>query len=271
MDRPPLPREHGAWMMLYTPFAIGAAMTYPSPVGPLLALLFACTSAYFAQNALGLLLRGRGGHNVLPWLVTFLLVLAASVSILIVAHGAYGLLWFGPPAAGLFAWQAWQRHRTGRQIDRSTSVELATVGVLAFAAPATIIVAEGSWSGMAFAVWGACALFFGSSVFYVKMVVGATHDGETVAWRTRAGRVLMVYHLCVVAAVAVAASVVDGTTAILLACAYAPVVARSAYSLIAPPATRLNLKRIGVAEIIYSLWFGLLASARRPESSSSAR
>ncbi len=122
MARLPLPREHGAWMMLYTPFAIGAAVSYPSPAGPLTTLLFACTSAYFAQNALGLLLRGRGGHSVLPWLVAFSLVLAASVAILIGVHGTHDLLWFGPLATALFAWQAWQRHRTGRQIDRSTPV-----------------------------------------------------------------------------------------------------------------------------------------------------
>ena len=83
-----LPREHGAWMMLYTPFAVGAAVSYPMPIGPLLSLLVAYTSAYFAQNALGLLLRGRGGRNVGVWLAVFALAMTTSVGILIFAYGA---------------------------------------------------------------------------------------------------------------------------------------------------------------------------------------
>ena len=260
MPRLPLPREHGAWMMLYTPLAVGVAATYPSPIGPLVALLLACTSAFFAQNALGLLLRGRGGDNVIPWLVVFALGLSVSVAVLIVVYSAHQVLWFGPPAAGLFAWQAWWRSRTGRQIDRSVAAELATVIVLAAAAPAAIVVAQGSWPLPAIIAWAACSLFFGSSVFYVKALVGAASAASTQG-RCNRRQILLMYHLFIIAVVAVASAFLDGVAVTLLVCAYVPVVVRAAYGLLTRPAAKLNLKRIGVAEIAYAVWFGVLASA----------
>jgi len=142
--------------------------------------------------------------------------------------------------------------------------ELATVGVLA-AAPAVIILNHGSWDVVAVAVWGVCALFFGSSVFYVKMLVGASRPeaghSRTASWQSRAERLSMLYHLTVLAVVVVAALFVSERTATLLAVAYVPIVARASYSLIFRPVTRLNLKRIGVAEIGYSVWFGVFVSA----------
>ncbi len=53
--RPPVPREHGAWMMLYTPFVMAAVVSYPFSPAPMLLTAAAMTAAFFAQNVVGAL------------------------------------------------------------------------------------------------------------------------------------------------------------------------------------------------------------------------
>ena len=76
LGAPPLPREHGAWVMLLAP--LGAGLVAAGPVSPLpaVALVVAAIAAFLTQNAAALLLRPRAPRTLIPWLGIYVGVLA---------------------------------------------------------------------------------------------------------------------------------------------------------------------------------------------------
>ena len=104
---------------------------------------------------------------------------------------------------------------------------------------------------MALWLWALCALYFASSVFYVKLRVYWLNRRKEQARRQARFRCAL-YHAFLLAALLVLA--VTGSLNLFALVAFAPVLARSFWQLI-KPATRLNLRRIGVLEIIYSVVF----------------
>src|SRR5713101_4414709 len=57
---PPISREHGAWVMLYTPILI-VLLAAPAPrLLPCLLLLIAATCAFCLQHVVGIIIRRRG-------------------------------------------------------------------------------------------------------------------------------------------------------------------------------------------------------------------
>ncbi|MBV9852624.1 MAG: YwiC-like family protein [Armatimonadetes bacterium] len=65
MSRPPLPREHGAWVVLYAPLVITLVAYPPADREQALLLTPAVTGLFLGRNALGLLHRARlGGSRV---------------------------------------------------------------------------------------------------------------------------------------------------------------------------------------------------------------
>lgn len=259
--RPPIPHEHGAWMMLYAPLLTGLVV-YPVAWLPAALLVMAATGAFFAQNAAGLLLRRRGTKGVVAWLTAYSGLGGASVAVLTLAYGLWSLVPLGAPGVGLFAWQAYRRRATRRQIDRSTGNELATVAVLALGASAARVAATGGVDAGAILPWSVFALYFIGSVFYVKMRVDAARLRGTDPWvrRWRVGRVCTAYHLGVVGLVAAASARgwPSVEAAAWAALAYAPAVLRALGAWVslggggAPP-----LRRIGVCEVAYAMWFSV--------------
>lgn len=164
-----LPREHGAWMMLYAPLVTGL-LAFGVPPLPAGLLLLVASAVFFAQNALGLHLRRRGAPGNLLWLLVFGGVGMAAGAVLLLHLQLLRLAPLALPAVLLFVWQAWQRRRTRRQIDHSTTNEAATAAVMALgASAAALTVGQPLW--VAAVAWGAFALYFVGSVLYVKMRV----------------------------------------------------------------------------------------------------
>jgi hypothetical protein len=118
-------------------------------------------------------------------------------------------------------------------------------------APAAYSVALGGWNQTALWLWALSAAYFASSVFYVKLRVTGLHakrpeDKRRARWQC------IVYHSFLLASLAALA--VTRSLPLFVLIAFAPVLARTLWSLL-KPAESLNLKRIGVTEIIYSLIF----------------
>lgn len=83
----PLPREHGAWVMLYAPLLTGLVVYNIHPLMCLLLIAMA-TAVFFAQNALGLLLRERGDAQTWWWLGAAGLIVVAGAGVLqLLGHG----------------------------------------------------------------------------------------------------------------------------------------------------------------------------------------
>ena len=72
IGRPPIPHEHGAWVILYAPLVLGfGASGVFAPVRWLL-LIIAVTGLFLAREAAGLILRGRGKAGTGLWLALYI-------------------------------------------------------------------------------------------------------------------------------------------------------------------------------------------------------
>src|SRR5262249_18457305 len=95
------------------------------------------------------------------------------------------------------------------------------------------------------------ALYFASSVFYVKLRVASLH-AKKMEDKRRARRQCVGYHTFLL--VSLLALALTRSLPLFALIAFAPVMTRAFWSAL-KPARQLNLKRIGIAEIIYSLIF----------------
>src|SRR5262249_43133698 len=62
-----------------------------------------------------------------------------------------------------------------RREDRTTGGEILAILGLTLTAPAAYYVSRGAWESKALLLWGLCALYFASSVFYIKLRVYAVN------------------------------------------------------------------------------------------------
>lgn len=261
---PPIPHEHGAWMMLYLPLMVALFVFHPVPLGPAVLLIFSVTSAFFAQNAAGLALRRRTGPRIRFWLAAYSLILATSSGILLFLYGRIELIWIGLPAFLLFGWQLWLRQKARKRLNHARLSEIAAVAVFALTVPALHIAARGELAPPAWWLWGACVLFFSSSVFYVRMLVDAARrrEGLSLTARWQVGRELLLYHTLLT--VILVALFFQIETAWSVALAYAPVLLRALWGWVRLSDHLPSLKRVGIGEILYSFWFAawLVAALR---------
>lgn len=248
-------------MMLYAPLVTGL-LAYPVSLLTAALLVAAATAAFFAQNAAGLALRDRAAPGMWPWLAAYVGAGLAALAGLTLGLRQWHLLWLAAPGLALFAWQAHQKRATRRQVDRSLANELATAAVLSLGASAAHAAAAGALRPGAVVPWATFAIYFGGTVLYVKMRVDASRLRAASPWgrRWQAGGACLVYHglLAVLAALAVERTW-PAPVAAWLAAGYAPAVLRAAFAWArlgggAPP-----LRRIGLGEVGYAVWFSALA------------
>jgi hypothetical protein len=135
--------------------------------------------------------------------------------------------------------------------DRSVQSEIIAIVGLTMTAPAAYSVAIGGWNLTALWLWALSAAYFASSVFYVKLRVTGLHAKRPEDKR-RARQQCVVYHSFLL--VSLAALSLTRSSPLFVLIAFAPVMGRTLWSLL-KPAESLNLKRIGVTEIVYSLIF----------------
>lgn len=249
-----LPREHGAWAMVYVPFVLGVAVA--GTVNLAVVLLLVATSALFISRESLLVWwraqkRGRQTQSAADsqrLLLIYLLVAALTGLPLILGYKFYGLLLFGLLGATLLILNGWKA--TDFE-DRTVQSELLAIAGMTMTAPAAYYVASGQWGPKTFWLWALSAAYFASSVFYVKLRVSGLHakkpdDKQRARWQCA------IYHGFLLASLLALAF--TRSLSLFLLIAFAPVLARTAWSLF-KPSSQLNLKRIGIAEIIYSLIF----------------
>jgi hypothetical protein len=256
-----VPKEHGAWAMLYVPFAAGVLAGGRAALGnalPLVLLLGAVTGLFLGRDSLLAWLRAR--DRALPtsadrwatvWqlggallcgigLVAIRPPLGERVPLQILPLGVFG-------AIVLIVHLLQMRRREARTVVGEV---LAILG-LTCTAPAALLVARAAWSPYTMWLWFLCVLFFASSVFHVKARVLA-QQARRAAARDAMRRASATYHIALF--VALVAGAVAGRLHPLLLAAYLPVIVRALVALVTPPG-KLNLTRAGVLEIFYSLVF----------------
>jgi hypothetical protein len=122
---------------------------------------------------------------------------------------------------------------------------------LALTAPASYYVARGAFDATALWLWALCALYFASSVFYVKLRVNTINPRKEEA-RRESWRSCALYHTFLVTALSILA--LTGSLNLFALAAFLPVIARSFWRL-ASPVRKINLRRVGWLEVVYSIVF----------------
>lgn len=258
IGRPPLPHEHGAWVILYAPALITMAALWPVAIAPCLLLLVAVTGIFLGRNAISMVLRKRADTGTKYWLTLYLIMAVAGTVPLLLLYHRTDLLFIGALAALLFGIHAILLLTPSRKrLDLSQWGEVLSVGALALTAPAAYAVALGHLDVMAWCFWFSCMLYFSSSIFFVKMLLKAVKIKGKFGWKERwqVGRDNVIYHTLVILIVASVTLVQHDLGAILSIVAYLPAVVR-AFKGWATLTNKLPvLKRVGVGETLYSLWF----------------
>jgi len=246
-----LPKEHGAWAMLYVPLVAGALVAGEFNLR-VVWLCLSTTFLFIARESLLVWWRARHRGQSQPQAFKTLLIYTALAGLfgapLVLVYKLYWLMLMAAATAGLLIFNAVQ---ATRREDRTITGEVLAILGMTLTAPATSYAARGAWMVEALWLWALCALYFTSSVFYVKLRVHWMNRRKP-EQRQQAWRRCAIYHTGLLAVLVITA--LTGNLSLLVLAAFAPVLGRSFWHL-AKPVERLNLKRIGVTEIVYSLVF----------------
>jgi hypothetical protein len=246
-----LPREHGAWVMLYVPMITGVLAAWSFSFRVILFALSA-TFLFIARESLISWWRSyrRGERRVeaLQRLGIYLSLAGLSIAPPIIADRLFALVPLGVGALLLLAINA---EMAAKREDRTILGEILAIAGLTMAAPAAHYVAEGTWDERAIWLWALSALYFASSVFYIKLrvnLVNARKQDE----RKRVWRRCATYHAFLLVSLFLLATTDQFDHLALVA--FAPAMTRASWSLV-KVSGRLDLKRLGLLEILYSVVF----------------
>ncbi len=237
--------------MLYVPFVLGVLVAGQFS-WPVLLLLIAVTALFISREALQVWwrarARGRAAAHEARLLLAYLGIAALSgVPLLLVAR-LYWLL----PLGGLGVLLLLINCKQATQLEaRTVGGELLAIAGLTLTAPAAYYAARGAWDGTACWLWLLSALYFASSVFYIKLRIYRLNPRKQ-AEQKRAWQSCAVYHSFLLAALLVLW--LTGNLPLFALIAFAPVLARTLWGLL-KPATQVNLRRAGFLEIGYSIIF----------------
>jgi hypothetical protein len=246
-----LPREHGAWAMLFVPLVIGSLVAMQWSLALVLVALSA-TAVFIARDSVINWWRSRSRGKEDPGAVRAMLIylaigVAAGIPLLLF-YRLYLFVAFGAASALLLSINALQ---AARREDRSMGSEILAICGLTLSAPAAYYAATTKLDAVAATLWLVCALYFTSSVFYVKFRVSVLNRRKP-ELRKRYWRHCVVYHVFLL--FALAAFALTRSINVFALVAFIPVLGRSFWHL-AKPGAKLNLRRVGVLEIIYSIVF----------------
>jgi len=243
--RPILPREHGAWAVLYGSFLAGLGVAGRAGL-PVALLVIGVTAAALASGPLGLLASPSVGatrrRQARQWLAVWGGLAAAALLPLLVVFRLTFLLPFGVAGAGLFALRGLL---VRRRADRTLGAELLGAVGLTLVGPVTHAVAVGRLEPMALRLWLPLTLFFASGVFYIRMRIQEMLARRAGRASSPALRPCLAYHalLLVVAPVLAAAGLVPWATVP----AFLPALARAAAGARARGAA-VDVRRLGWLE-----------------------
>jgi hypothetical protein len=251
-----LPKEHGAWAMLYVPFVLGVAVA-GRVNWPVLLLLLSTTAAFISRESLLVYWRARAREREAAdagrTLLLYLALAATFGSPLIFAFKLFWLIPLGLVGAALLFINGKQ---ATRMEERETTGEIMAIVGLTMTAPAAYYVACGRWDMTAFWLWLLSALYMASSVFYIKLRVYRLNPRKQAEQR-QAFRSCAFYHSFLV--VALPALIFAESLGLFTFIAFAPALVRTFWGMFAPQ-SKVNLMRAGILEIVYSLVFLVCAA-----------
>jgi len=249
-----IPREHGAWVMLYVPFLMGVLVA-PEPFPYSIPALLFVTGGYCARAPISVLFsRRRQRHGeATRWLAGFA-AMAGIGAVGLLSHSAVrtmsAVVVVGAVSFVVNLWLATRREHRG------FVGELVGIAGLVLTAPLGYLAANGPDSTMLVELWLLNLLYFGSSIVYVKWrVANLTSSGDGNASR-RALAGLATYHG--VGAACLGCLIVSGFVPPPVAWAYVPLALR--YGLGRVVSVNPTLTQVGVSEVIFAVLYLAAAS-----------
>ncbi len=256
-----IPREHGAWGMLLVPLASGAAVGFlhGSNVSGLVLLVTAALSLFWLRTPVESLLgtSPMRAQSVPERMLAIKFALAlATVSAITLTALLWGGKNLGLVAIGGAAFGAFGLQMLARSISRKYRMIAQMIGAagLSSSAAAAYYVVTGRFDAVAGALWLANWIFAGDQIHYVQLTL---HHSRVrgVAERFYRGMGFFFGQVVMFAAVFGACTVNVLPKFVLLA--FIPVVVRGLLFFFKKPAP-LALVRLGVSELVHSVFFGLL-------------
>jgi hypothetical protein len=260
VGRPIVPREHGAWAVLYGGFLAGIGVAGRVTL-PVFLLLGAVTFLAFANGPLALMVRTAGNGapsaergRAFCWLVAYATGALVCVAPLLAFYRMTFLVPFAMAAACFLVLRAFLV-REGD--DRSLSGELIGTAGLALVGPTAHAVAANGAQPIGALLWLLLSLYFASGVFYVRMrirLMVAQRKGATVV-SSRARWSCLAYHALLLVLIPALAAAEVVPWAVLLA--FAPALWRAAAGMRRQDAM-LNVRRLGWSEVGLTVAFVLI-------------
>lgn len=256
-----VPREHGAWGLLFVPlftgFAAGFAPEYR--IWSLLLFTVCAVSLFFLRTPIESLL-GIGSmvartsgerRTALVASAVFGLIASACLIVLIWKERYLALLVLGAVTGCIFVLQA-----VLRRLGRSTRMISQVVGAIGLtcAAPAAYYIGTGHLDIRAFVLWAVNWIFAGNQIHFVQLRIRAAR-AATFTERFERGRLFFIAQLALLP-VLVLASLSRKLTPLMII-AFVPAVLRGSQWFFRK-AEPLDVKRLGWSEMKHGLAFGIL-------------
>jgi hypothetical protein len=260
----PLPKEHGSWAMFAVPliigFAVGSQWQWRSVL-----LIIAALGLFLVRFPIDTLIKTRKRPQAdRVWLIRWAVIYGSIALIcggwLIVIDQLYWLTPLGVLSAVLLTYHWWLVER--RQ-EMSARGELAGILGLALGAPLAYYMSTGVIDGTALGLWIVNALYFGGTVFYIKLKVRQQPKEpapDRVSERLVKAKACLTYQSVVLTLLILLVAVERLPALALLA--FVPMTLKVLIG-----ATRwqdrksLSLPRLGVVEMIHSMLFAVLIIA----------
>lgn len=261
IGRPIVPKEHGAWAVIYGAFLVGVGVAGRVTL-PVVLLLVGVTAAAFANGPFTILVRATPGQaaaeqkrRAFAWFLLYAGAAGLAFGPLPILFGMTFLLPFGMGAAFFLLLRAilvWERD------DRTLGAELVGMAGLTMVGPAAHAVAMGEVRPMGAVLWLLLFLFFASGVFYVRMRIHGMVAERRGQSSNPAVRSCVLYHVLLFAVMPLLVMVRVIPWPVLLA--FAPALGRAAAGL-RREETRLNVRRLGWSEVVVATAFVFLLIA----------
>lgn len=207
--RPPIPREHGSWVMAAVPLVAGAAVAGRwswalVPFGLAVLSLLLLRGAVTILLTSGSRREGRNPGRLLLWTTIYGVTAALAGGLLIAVWEAWKLIWLGGLTAAVLGWDL---HRLIQRRQLGLAGELIGSVAMAAAAPGAHYVITGVLDGTTVALWLVCALYFAARVFLVNMKIQWVRTPPTdLKTRLETGWMVLLAHLAALAVAGAAGS-----------------------------------------------------------------
>ena len=262
IGKPIIPKEHGAWAVLFVPMAIVAAVEERISASFVI-LALASLAVFLAYLPVQTILRSAFGARqpvekiraARTWAFLYLII-AAFLGGMLVYQGFWLLVPVGVLGTALFVLNFY----LARSRSKSISGDFSAIAGLTLTSPAASYVLSGELTAEAVSVWLLTLLFFASSVFYVHMKINASGlKRESMSWRDRIsmGQLNLLYHAVVVAILF--CLIVSRFTPSLAILAFVPMFLHAVLGTIRLSSS-VRFKRLGFLLLGHSLVFGVLLS-----------